>query len=69
MMILEVVKSLRIQQWIKNLWVFAALIFSQNVFDLHLLIKTICNSCTPIPTRLSLEMDNQPLFIRTQIFS
>ncbi|UCE43375.1 MAG: decaprenyl-phosphate phosphoribosyltransferase [Candidatus Aminicenantes bacterium] len=40
-MILEVVKSLRIQQWIKNLWVFAPLIFSQNVFDLSLLIKTI----------------------------
>jgi len=41
MVVLEVVKSLRIQQWIKNLWVFAPLIFSQNVFDLPLLIKTI----------------------------
>jgi 4-hydroxybenzoate polyprenyltransferase len=41
MKILEIVKSLRIQQWIKNLWVFAALIFSQNVFNLPLLVKTI----------------------------
>ena len=40
MKILEVVKSLRIQQWIKNLFVFAPLIFSQNVFNIPLLIKT-----------------------------
>ena len=37
----EVVKSLRIHQWIKNFFVFAPLIFSQNVFNLPLLIKTI----------------------------
>ena len=41
MKILEILRSLRIQQWIKNLWVFAPLVFSQNVFDLPLLIKTI----------------------------
>lgn len=41
MKIQEVVKSLRVQQWIKNFFVFAPLIFSQNVFNLPLLIKTI----------------------------
>jgi 4-hydroxybenzoate polyprenyltransferase len=41
MKILEVIKSLRIKQWIKNLWVFAALIFSQNVFDLPMLVNTL----------------------------
>jgi 4-hydroxybenzoate polyprenyltransferase len=40
MKILEVVKSLRVQQWIKNFFVFAPLIFSQNVFNLPLLIKS-----------------------------
>ncbi len=41
MKILEILRSLRIQQWIKNLWVFASLIFSQNVFDLSLFVKTL----------------------------
>jgi 4-hydroxybenzoate polyprenyltransferase len=41
MKLLEIVKSLRVQQWIKNFFVFAPLIFSQNVFNLPLLIKTI----------------------------
>jgi len=37
----EVFKSMRPQQWLKNLFIFAALIFSQNIFNLPLLIKTI----------------------------
>lgn len=41
MAVLEVVKSLRIQQWIKNFFVFAPLIFSQNVLNAPLLVKTI----------------------------
>ncbi len=41
MKILEVVKSLRISQWIKNFFVFAPLIFSQNVFNWPLLFRTI----------------------------
>jgi 4-hydroxybenzoate polyprenyltransferase len=41
MMILEILRSLRIQQWIKNFFIFAPLVFSQNVFDLPLLVKTV----------------------------
>jgi 4-hydroxybenzoate polyprenyltransferase len=40
MKLLEIVKSLRIQQWTKNFFVFAPLIFSQNVFDMPLLART-----------------------------
>lgn len=40
MIIVEIVKSLRIPQWIKNFFVFAPLIFSENVFNITMLLKT-----------------------------
>ena len=40
MVFIEIVKSLRPQQWIKNLFIFAPLIFSQNILNLSLLLKT-----------------------------
>ena len=41
MLLIEIVKTLRIKQWIKNLIIFAPLIFSQNVFDTILLLKSV----------------------------
>lgn len=41
MMLIEVLKSLRPQQWLKNFFIFAPLIFSENISDTPLLSKTI----------------------------
>jgi len=41
MVLVEILKSLRPNQWTKNLFVFAPLIFSQNIFNAPYLFKTI----------------------------
>ncbi|MGA2531883.1 MAG: decaprenyl-phosphate phosphoribosyltransferase [Candidatus Aminicenantales bacterium] len=41
MTIIEIFKSLRPQQWIKNLFIFAPLIFSRNVLNRPFLFKTV----------------------------
>ena len=39
-MIKNIIQAMRPHQWTKNFFIYAALIFSQNIFNLSLLIKT-----------------------------
>lgn len=41
MIVFEIFKSLRLKQWIKNLIIFAPLIFSENIFDMRLFLKSV----------------------------
>jgi 4-hydroxybenzoate polyprenyltransferase len=40
-MFLPLLKALRPHQWIKNMIIFAPLLFSQNIFNLNMLFKTL----------------------------
>ncbi|MCJ7679797.1 MAG: decaprenyl-phosphate phosphoribosyltransferase [Candidatus Aminicenantes bacterium] len=40
-MLIEIVRSLRPQQWIKNLFIFAPLLFSQNLFNLSMGLRVL----------------------------
>lgn len=42
MVLVAILESLRPYQWTKNLFVFAPLIFSQNIFNVPYLFKVIC---------------------------
>ena len=37
----EIIQSLRPQQWLKNLFIFAPLIFSENIFDRSMFLQTL----------------------------
>jgi 4-hydroxybenzoate polyprenyltransferase len=41
MVVAEILKSLRLKQWIKNFFIFAPLLFSKNLFNGSLLLTTI----------------------------
>jgi len=38
-MLVQILKSMRPQQWLKNLFIYAPIFFSQNIFEVPLLIK------------------------------
>lgn len=40
MLLIEILKSTRPHQWLKNLFIFAPIIFSQNIFNLPYILKT-----------------------------
>lgn len=42
---MNVIKSLRLNHWIKNLLIFIPLIFSQNLFDSALFLRTLAGFC------------------------
>jgi len=41
MILIELFKSIRPQQWMKNLFIFAPLIFSENIFNLPMFLQTL----------------------------
>ncbi len=45
MILIEVAKSTRPQQWLKNFFVFAPLLFSQNVLNWPLVLKSVLAFC------------------------
>ena len=40
-MILDLVRSMRPHQWTKNFFIFAGLVFSQSLFHIPILLKTV----------------------------
>jgi 4-hydroxybenzoate polyprenyltransferase len=44
-MMKAIIESMRPHQWIKNFFIFAAIIFSQNIFNLSLMIKSVVAFC------------------------
>ncbi len=41
MVLVEIFKSIRPQQWLKNLFIFAPLIFSENIFNRSMFLQTL----------------------------
>ena len=45
MYIRAILRSMRMHQWVKNLVIFAALVFSQNMDEIHLVLRTLAAFC------------------------